>query len=251
MEEHSMLKRVVVAVVAIAVLLAAVVVGVMAEVLRPNMMFVPEGVQGVDTSEYQGALDFEALSGAGVEFVYAKATEGATHVDSQFAATCGQARGSRVALGAYHFFSFDSPGAAQAASFVATASKAWDDPAIRALRPAVDVEWYDDKEQNPPDAEDVRRELRAFVDAVEAACGSKPLIYVGNDIYARYLRGHFDDCDLWISCRKWPAWVEWPQGGWTIWQYSDVGEVPGAANEAGHVDLDVLTPGVAVADLSM
>ena len=199
----------------------------------------------------QGALDFEALSGAGVEFVYAKATEGATHVDSQFAATCGQARGSRVALGAYHFFSFDSPGAAQAASFVATASKAWGDPAIRALRPAVDVEWYADKEQNPPEAEDVRRELRAFVDAVEAACGSKPLIYVGNDIYARYLRGHFDDCDLWISCRKWPAWVEWPQGGWTIWQYSDVGEVPGAANQDGYVDLNVLAPGVAVDDLDM
>ena len=132
-----------------------------------------------------------------------------------------------------------------------SARSSWDDSAIRALRPAVDVEWYGDKEKNPSQAEDVRRELRAFVEAVEEACGYKPLIYAGNDIYDRYLRGYFDDCELWISCRKWPAWVEWPQGGWTIWQYSDVGNVPGAANAAGHVDLDVLAEKLTVEDLLM
>ena len=70
------------------------------------------------------------------------------------------------------------------------------------------MEWYGDKEQNSPQVEDVRRELKAFLDAAEMACGHKPLIYVGNDIYHRFLRGHFDDCGLWISCRKWPAWIE-------------------------------------------
>ena len=246
-----MLKRCAIVVVAVAVLAAAVFLGVRAEVIRPNMIFVPQGVQGVDTSEYQGSIDLEALSRGGIEFVYAKATEGTTHIDAQFAATRAQASGSRVALGAYHFFSFDSPGAEQAANFAATAKGAWNDPSIRSLRPAVDVEWYGDKKQNPPQAEDVHRELRAFVDGIEAACGHKPLIYAGNDIYDRYLRGHFDDCDLWISCRRWPAWMEWPQGGWNIWQYSDVGEVTGAANEEGHVDLDVLAEGVSVEDLLM
>ena len=244
-----MLRRIATVLIAAAVLLAALFVGVKAEVIRPNMLLEPEGVKGVDVSEYQGALDFTALADAGIEFAYAKATEGATYVDAQFMTTCEQASGSTVALGAYHFFSFDSPGADQAASFAATAAAAWDDPTIRALVPAVDVEWYGDKEQNPPQAEDVRRELRAFVDAVEAACGRKPLIYTGNDIYDLYLRGCFDDCGLWVSCRKWPVWVEWPQGGWTIWQYSDVGQVAGAANEAGHVDLDVLAEGTTVDDL--
>ena len=42
-----------------------------------------------------------------------------------------------------------------------------------------------------------------------------------------------------------------PQGGWTIWQYSDVGQVAGVANETGHVDLDVLAEGVSVEDLLM
>ena len=103
----------------------------------------------------------------------------------------------------------------------------------------------------PPDAGDVRRELRTYIDGVEAACGCKSIIYAGNDIYDRYLRGYYDDCDLWISCRKWPAWIEWSQGGWTIWQYSDVGLVPGTANVDGHVDLDVLAEGLTVDDLLM
>lgn len=246
-----MLRRMLTVLIAGVILVAALVVGVKAEVIRPNEIIVPAGVKGVDVSEYQGAVDFGALSDEGIEFVYAKATEGSTHVDGQFAATCEQARDSGVALGAYHFFSFDSSGADQAASFVAAAKASWSDPAIRALRPAVDVEWYGDKEQNPPAPEDVRRELRAFVDGVETACGQKPLIYAGNDIYDRYLRGYFDDCGLWIACRKWPAWVEWPRGGWTIWQYSDTGELAGALNEAGHVDLDVLAEGVSVEDLAV
>lgn len=244
------MKRIVLAIVAaVTVVLATLVVGVKAEVIHPNMIFVPEGTKGVDTSEYQGVIDIGALSDAGIEFVYAKASEGSTHVDSQFSTTCEQASSGSVALGAYHFFSFDSTGASQASNFVAAAARAWGNPDIRSIRPAVDVEWYADKEQNPPAAEDVRRELREFVDAVEAACGHKPLIYSGNDIYDRYLSGHFDDCDLWISCRKWPAWVEWPHGGWAIWQYSDIGKVAGAANGSGHVDLDVLAEGTSVEDL--
>ena len=246
-----MLKRCLLILLAVAIVFAALVIGVKAEVIRPNMILKPAGTKGVDTSEHQVEIDVAALADAGIEFVYAKSTEGSTYIDTQFSTTCEHAAGKSVALGAYHFFSFDSPGAAQAENFVAAAARAWGDPGIRSLRPAVDVEWYGDKEQAPPAAEGVRRELRAFVDAVEAACDHKPIVYAGNDIYDRYLKGHFDDCGLWISCRKWPAWVEWSHAGWLIWQYSDVGQVTGAANGAGHVDLDVLAEGTSVEDLLM
>ena len=244
-------KRIAIILAIVVALAGALFVSVKAEFIRPNMIFVPKGVQGVDISEHQGAVNAGALADAGISFVYAKATEGSSHIDSQFQATCDAVTGGRIPLGAYHFFSFDSPGAQQATNFVATATRAWADPNIQSLVPAVDVEWYGDKEQNPPVAEDVQRELKAFIEAVEAACGKKPLIYAGNDIYDRYLKGHFDDCRLWISCRKWPAWVEWPQGGWSIWQYSDVGNVKGAANGQGHVDLDVLAEDTSIEDLSL
>ena len=206
---------------------------------------------GVDISSYQADVDMEKLKEQDIRFVYIKASEGSKLQDDKFASNWENALKAGLPSGAYHFFSFDSPGSDQAENFIASAKASWSDPAIRALRPAVDVEWYGDKEQNPPVTEDVHRELRAFVDGVEAACGQKPLIYAGNDIYDRYLRGYFDDCELWIACRKWPAWVEWPRGGWTIWQYSDTGELAGALNEAGHVDLDVLAEGVSVEDLAV
>lgn len=115
---YLMPKRVVLAIAAVAVLLLVLFAGVKAEIIRPNMVFVPEGVKGVGISEHQGAIDLKTLSNDGVEFVYAKATEGSSHVDSQFAATCGRASGCRAALGAYHFFSFDTTGAANEAGNV-------------------------------------------------------------------------------------------------------------------------------------
>ncbi len=102
---YLMSKRVVLAIAAVAVLLLVLFAGVKAEIIRPNMVFAPEGVKGVGISEHQGAIDLKTLSNDGVEFVYAKATEGSSHVDSQFAATCGRASGCRAALGAYHFSS--------------------------------------------------------------------------------------------------------------------------------------------------
>ena len=136
------MKRVVAIVIVVVVLVAAVFVGVKAEVIHPNMIFAPSGVKGVDVSEYQGEVDFGALSNGGIEFVYAKATEGASHIDSQFETTRKQASGSRIGLGAYHFFSFDSSGEAQAENFIAQAKGAWGDSSIRSLRPAVLLESY-------------------------------------------------------------------------------------------------------------
>ena len=94
-----MVKRIVGAFLAVAALMAALVVAVKLEAVRPNMLFEPAGAKGIDASAYQGALDFDVPSDAGIEFVYAKATEGASYIDEQFAATYGEASGSSVALG--------------------------------------------------------------------------------------------------------------------------------------------------------
>ena len=116
-------KRIAIILAIVVALAGALFVGVKAEAIRPNMIFIPTGTQGVDISEHQGAIDAGALTDAGISFVYAKATEGSSHIDSQFQATCDAVTGGRIPLGAYHFFSFDSPGAQQAANFIAAATK--------------------------------------------------------------------------------------------------------------------------------
>ncbi len=71
-------------------------------------------VWGVDVSHYQGEIDWEALRAQGVRFAFIKATEGSSHVDERFAQNADGASAAGVPAGAYHFFSFESPGQTQA-----------------------------------------------------------------------------------------------------------------------------------------
>ena len=149
----------------LAVLLIVAVTGwmlVKTKRIQINHFFVASSaVVGVDVSEHQADVDMGMLMDQGMQFVYVKATEGSSHVDARFAENWTHAHEAGLPVGAYHFFSFDSPGADQARSFIATvgALDAGD------LIPVVDVEYYADKRDNPPDKDEVVRELRDFTDA--------------------------------------------------------------------------------------
>ena len=75
-------------------------------------------VIGADISEYQADVDMPVLMEQGIEFVYIKATEGSGHVDSRFADNWENAVECGLPAGAYHFFSFDSPGQMQADNYM-------------------------------------------------------------------------------------------------------------------------------------
>ena len=119
---------------------------------------------GVDISSYQANVDMEKLKEQNIRFVYIKATEGITLQDDKFAVNWANAEKAGLPSGAYHFFSFDSPGSTQAENFIKTVG---DDLKGRLL-PTVDVEYYGDKKENPPAKDDVVRELTAFLQALEA-----------------------------------------------------------------------------------
>lgn len=72
---------------------------------------------GVDVSTYQGDVDWPALRAQGVDFAFIKATEGSSLQDRQFSANWENAQAAGVRVGAYHFFSYDSPGETQADQF--------------------------------------------------------------------------------------------------------------------------------------
>ena len=125
-----------------------------------NKWFVDEqnSTIGVDVSAYQADIDMNRLKEQNIEFIYIKATEGSTIQDERFAVNWENAKNAALVAGAYHFFSYDSPGKTQAENFIKTVGT---DIEGRLL-PVVDVEYYGDKEQNPPDKADVVRELKVF-----------------------------------------------------------------------------------------
>jgi len=49
-------------------------------------------IYGVDVSDHQGRADWREVAGSGVSFVFIKATEGSTYVDSYFASDLAEAR---------------------------------------------------------------------------------------------------------------------------------------------------------------
>ncbi len=190
-------------------------------------------VRGVDVSSYQGEIDWQVLSGQGISFAFIKATEGSSHVDPCFAENYRQAAETSLRIGAYHFFSFDSPGKTQADNFIAQVK-----PVDNMLPPVVDVEFYGNKELDPPEPEAVRAQLDVFLQELEAYYGMKPILYSTEKAYDLYLAGEYADYDIWFrDVIGFPQLSDGRQ--WTFWQYSNRGRLEGYAGEESYIDLNV------------
>lgn len=188
-------------------------------------------IHGVDVSHYQGEIDWDVLADQNIRFAYIKATEGSSYVDERFADNYGMARLTGLKVGAYHFFSFDSPGITQAVNFIEVV-----EDFDGMLPPVVDVEFYGNKEANPPDPEEVQPQLQAYLDAVEDAYGQRPIIYATYESWELYIKDQFDDYPLWIR----DIWNQ-PKSSydWTLWQYTNRGRLKGFSGEESYVDLNV------------
>ncbi|MCM1063361.1 MAG: glycoside hydrolase family 25 protein [Eubacterium sp.] len=202
--------------------------------LVPNRLFAAGyPVKGVDISAYQGTIDWKTLSAQGISFVFIKATEGSSFVDENFACNYDGARQTKLRVGAYHFFSYDSAGSTQADNFIETVARF-----EGMLPPVIDLEFYGDKRQNPPLQADVRRELDAFIEKVTEYYGMKPIIYATEKSYSLYLDGAYEDCDIWIRNVYMPPTLS-DNRDWTFWQYTDKGLLDGYQGEEKYIDLNV------------
>ena len=188
-------------------------------------------IHGVDVSHHQGDIDWNVLADQDIQFAYIKATEGSSHVDENFVSNYIEARQAGLRVGAYHFFSYDSPGITQAENFIDTVEN-FDDM----LPPVVDVEFYANKEDNPPVPEEVYPQLQAYLDAVEETYGLQPIIYATYESWELYIHEQFNDYPLWIR-DIWNA----PKNSadWIFWQYTNRGRLKGFSGDEPYVDLNV------------
>lgn len=190
-------------------------------------------VHGIDTSRWQGQVDWAQARANGASFAFLKATEGGDIVDPAFAGNWRAARAAGVPIGAYHFWYHCRPAAEQARWFIRHVPRA-----AGALPPVLDMEWTPFSPtctQRPP-ATTIRREARIFLDALEAHYGQRPIIYSTPDFFEANEMWKLGAYDFWLrSVAGHPRDV---YGGrhWTFWQYSGTGLVPGVR---GKADLNV------------
>ena len=192
-------------------------------------------VHGIDVARFQSSVDWYTARRNGVNFAFIKATEGGDLLDAEFKNHWRGAGQAGVARGAYHFYYFCTTPEVQAAWFIRNV------PRGNMLPPVLDMEW------NPfsptcatvrPPGQDVRDQMRRWLNIVTAHYGQKPIIYTTPRFYRENELGKFDDYEFWLrSTAKRPS-ETFPGERWTFWQYSSTGIIPGIV---GKVDLNAFT----------
>jgi lysozyme len=182
-------------------------------------------IRGIDVSHHQQEIDWQGVKASGVQFAYIKATEGADFTDGKFADNWKNSGEAGIVRGAYHFFTFGTPGQTQAANFISKV------PAeLNALPPAIDLEFSGYNKERRVASDEFQRELSAFWDAIFSHYHKTPVVYTTNDFQKQYLAAMPIE-RLWIR----EVWRT-PREPWAFWQFSPRGRVPGIPT---FVDLNV------------
>ncbi len=161
------------------------------QINRPSYERYP--VRGVDVSHYQGEIDWEILFKQGIKFAYIKATEGSSHIDERFTSNWEQAQKTALRIGAYHFFSMDSPGEKQAELFCSIVT-----PVQSMLPPVIDFEPYGRYTSlKDLDTEALASELEQCLATIQERYDLTPIIYTTQDWYP-FIHERFPYNDIWI-----------------------------------------------------
>lgn len=192
---------------------------------------IPPGYEsiGLDVSHHQGKIDWEFLLKEQhfdtiIDFVYCKATEGNTHIDTKWEVNRETLNNLGIINGAYHFFIPTDPPRPQAAHFLSH----WDKRDID-LPPVLDVET-----EGLSDS-DLIAKMKIWLELVEESSGMRPVIYTSLHFYETKFKTQFPGYKFWIA-----AYSRDPQikndPNVIHWQFSESHRIPGIREK---VDLNV------------
>jgi lysozyme len=189
-------------------------------------------IHGIDVSRYQQRISWEAVKAMQVRdirisFAFIKATEGTANTDPYFSRNWKKAKEAGITRGAYHFFIPSRDGTKQAQNFMKRVVLESGD-----LPPVLDIETT-----NGASSETIRREVKEWLDALEARYSVKPIIYTNVDFYNHFLKGYFDDYPLWVAHYLQPHKPRIKRD-WVFWQHSERGRVNGISSK---VDFNVFS----------
>ena len=151
---------------------------IIAKVLRYN-------VEGLDVSHHQIRINWKKVDKK-YKFIIMKATEGKDFLDSDFLYNWNNARLNGFTVGAYHFFSMLSSGAAQADYYISMVPDS-----DKALPPVIDLEIPVKYSKNK-----VLKELKDMIEKLERHYKKRVIIYVTYHTYNAYIKGEFPNNKL-------------------------------------------------------
>lgn len=194
---------------------------------------------GIDVSKHQGKIDWEAVSHDGnIQFVYIKATEGATMLDKRYERNIRGARDAGMKVGSYHFFTSRRTAEQQFENFRKHVRKDWQD-----LIPMVDVE---ESGCRGASRQELQKSLSEFMQLMKKEYGKYPLLYSQYRFYNEKLAPEFNKYFIFIARYSKSEPTLRGNGKYNIWQYSERGHVEGIKE---NVDLDRFANGTTLSDI--
>lgn len=175
-----------------------------------------------------GAVDYK------ISFIYIKNTEGTSIRNRYYASDYSAAKRHGFRVGSYHFFSTRTSAVAQARYFLSCTRWAKGD-----MPPVLDVEPSPKQVSAMGGAGRMLGAVRAWLVAVEARLGVRPVVYVSQTFASRYLNSRYADGER--IRRGYQVWIarygEYkPDVHLAIWQLCPDGRVSGIH---GKVDINV------------
>jgi GH25 family lysozyme M1 (1,4-beta-N-acetylmuramidase) len=199
--------------------------------------------QGVDVSHFQGNINWNSVRNAGIQFVFAKATEGVDFVDVNFHQYMTAAIAAGVPIGPYHFGRLNSgetipTDAIDEANDFVDAIEQYYNSSGMVLRPVLDYEQLPNDPVSPSVKAYVSKWIRDFSGRVQTRLGFAPIIYTCCGFNtSSFLEPDLAQQDLWIrkitggdifapsappTASDMGIWSDW-----TFWQWSANGNVAG------------------------
>lgn len=174
-------------------------------------------MQGIDVSESNGTVDWQAVKDAGIDFVMVRCSYGLHSQDSKFAENVADAHAVGLKVGAYHYsyaLSVDDAiqEAANCRSTIADAGVALELPVFFDME---DADGYKNQHGMPSNITEI---CKSFLDNLGLNCG----------VYASYswLTNTIDWRSL--GCAVWNAqWGDSDDIKGYMWQYTDSLEING------------------------
>ena len=164
-----------------------------------------------------------------IDFVFLKATEGATHRDKNYLSNMMNAKKYHKKRGSYHFMHLTSSSVEeQVDNFLDYLVYEKGD-----LPPVLDIEVTKQAESIGIDV--TKQKVLKWLILVEKKLGIKPIIYTSANFKREYLSSsEFDNYDFWIAHYK---NTEPDYKGYKIWQFTDKAII---YNQNGHFDVNIL-----------
>jgi lysozyme len=183
---------------------------------------------GVAVTEAQGRIDWGIAKTEGfLAFAYMRATMGSGGADTYLGRNWMAAKREGLLHGAYHHYRVGDDVKTQLKNFTNHVKLETGD-----LRPAVQLDHTSIPDNVRLDKKGVVKAIQEFLADMDKAYGCKPLIFTTPDFAATYLDGTgFAAYPLWLNAPSidpeptLPA--TWATAGWTLWQFSESGSVPG------------------------